>query len=228
MPGGTTGVCATVATVRARARRGSRVDRRPEERDRAAGAAAGRRRRAAASTCRRRSGPITVTHSPAARRARSTPRRIEAPSRARTVQARAPRWRPSRDHPPAPCAARARRTAPPTNAVTTPIGISAGRGDGARRPGRPAPGTPRRTASTAAGSPGSCVPASSRTMCGTMMPTKPISPDTDDRRRGAQRRGGDQDVAGTAAGAGPRPARLVVADRRARRARGAAAAPRPR
>ena len=47
------------------------------------------------------------------------------------------------------------------------------------RPGRPAPGTPRRTAATAAGSTGSSSPASSRTVCGTMMPTKPISPETE-------------------------------------------------
>ena len=63
----------------------------------------------------------------------------------------------------------------PKNAVTTPIGSSAGATRCARR-GRRAPGTRRRTAATAAGPRGSSPPASSRTACGTMMPTKPIRP----------------------------------------------------
>ena len=152
-----------------------------------------------------------------ARRAGRPPRRRRAGARRRLMPVTSPAgW----------CAAPARRTAPPRNAVTTPIGHL---GRGARRsgrPGRPGPGRRRRTASTAAGSPGSSTPASSRTVCGTMMPTKPISPDDRDRRRGAQRGGGDQQVAGPLR-VQAEARRLVVADRRARPARGGAAAPPP-
>ena len=183
MPGGTTGDCATVATSRARSPAAQRAAIGvPNEGDRAAARTAGRRRRAAGSTCRRRSGPMTVTHSPAAT-LRSTPRRIGAPPRLH------PQVRPR----PRRTAAASLRAHPDPRAVrrtSTKNGRAEERGDHAdrdlgrggrrsARPGRPAPGTPRRTASTAAGSPGSCDPASSRTVCGTMMPTKPISPETE-------------------------------------------------
>ena len=50
-------------------------------------------------------------------------------------------------------------------------------------------------------------------MCGTMMPTKPISPETATAAAVPSEAAAIEQVAGSAAGAAPRLARLVVADR---------------